>query len=44
VRRTVGTGIGGGVVLDGAIYRSPTGLDAELFVTYRPAIGYFSSA
>lgn len=27
---TVGTGIGGGLVLDGAIYRGPTGLGAEL--------------
>jgi len=27
---TVGTGIGGGVVLDGVIYRGPTGLGAEL--------------
>lgn len=27
---TVGTGIGGGVVLDGEIYRGPTGMGAEL--------------
>lgn len=27
---TVGTGIGGGLVLDGSIYRGPTGLGAEL--------------
>ena len=27
---TVGTGIGGGLVLDGEIYRGPTGMGAEL--------------
>ena len=27
---TVGTGVGGGIVLDGTIYRGPTGLGAEL--------------
>ena len=27
---TVGTGLGGGLVLDGEIYRGPTGMGAEL--------------